>query len=54
MTSNEDFVVDMKEIGGNGASYNPEFLKISCEFLKRVLEKRKFMEIRKSRNLKEI
>ena len=57
IASDENFVVETKYFRGKAACYTPTFLKfpkISCGFLKRLLKKRKYMEIGKSRKLEEI
>jgi len=54
ITSDEDFVVNRREIAGKAVCYNPKFPKISCGFLMRLLKKRKYMEIGKSRKSEEI
>ena len=57
IASDENLGVEARDCRGKAACYTPNFLefpKISCGFLKRVLEKRKYMEIGKSRKLEEI
>ena len=57
IASDENLGVEARDCRGKAACYTPNFLKfpeISCGFLKRVLEKRKYMEIGNSWKSKEI
>ena len=57
IASDENLGVEARDCRGKAACYTPNFLKfpkISCGFLKRVLKKRKYMEIGNSRKSKEI
>ena len=57
IASDENLGVEARDCRGKAACYTPNFLKfpkISCGFLKRLLKKRKYMEIGNSRKSKEI